>query len=371
MRPAGATPSSAGLQSGSRLASSLTPLKTVGHSTPRIDAVERVTGKAVYSRDVQLPGMLYASVLRSPHPHARIRSIDVSKAKALPGVKAVLTHENCKVVWGAGSIAGGVQYNDEMKKITKQRRYAFNNPVRFVGEPVAAVAAVDRHVAEEALHLIVVDYEVLPFVLDPEDALKPGAPQIWPEGNLALNNRNEAQPTGVKRGDVEAGLRAADHVFEDRYTTAFVHNAQMEPRSCGRGLGRRQADRVHADRRHRQLPPRHGPRSRHPRREGPRGLPVHGRQLRQQESEPGCRSHRGDAGQGSRRAREAGDVAEGRLHRRARPLADDPVLQGRRQERRHAHGDPAARLQRHGPVSEELRARSAASSCIDPRTSSR
>jgi CO/xanthine dehydrogenase Mo-binding subunit len=212
--------------------SSLTPLKTVGHSTPRIDAVERVSGKATYSRDIQLPGMLFASVLRSPHPHARIRSIDVSKAKALAGVKAVLTHENCRVVWGAGSIAGGVQYNDEMKRITKQRRYAFNNPVRFVGEPVAAVAATDRHVAEEALHLIAVDYEVLEFVLDPEEALKPGAVQIWPEGNLCLNNRNEPLPTGTKHGDVEAGFRDADRIFEDRYTTAFQHNAQMEPRAA-------------------------------------------------------------------------------------------------------------------------------------------
>ena len=206
------------------------PLTTVGHSTPRIDAVERVSGKATYSRDVQLPAMLFASVLRSPHPHARIRSIDVSKAKALSGVRAVLTHENCRVVWGAGSIAGGVQYNDEMKRITKQRRYLFNNPVRFVGDPVAAVAAVNRHVAEEALLLIGVDYEVLPFVLDPDEALKPGAVQIWPEGNLCLNNRNEPLPTGVKHGDVEAGFREADRIFEDRYTTAFQHNAQMEPR---------------------------------------------------------------------------------------------------------------------------------------------
>ena len=183
------------------------------------------------------------------------RSIDVSKARALPGVKAVLTHENCKVVWGAGSVAGGMQYNDEIKKITKQRRYAFNNPVRFVGEPVAAVAAVDRHVAEEALQLIAVDYEVLPFVLDPEDALKPDAPKIWPEGNLALNDRNEAQPIGADaRQRRRRLLAAAAHVFEDRYTTAFVHNAQMEPRVARRALGRRQADRLHADRRHRQLP---------------------------------------------------------------------------------------------------------------------
>ncbi len=207
-------------------------LQTVGHATPRIDALERASGKAVYTGDVQLPGMLYARVLRSPHPHARIRSIDLSKARALPGVKAIITHENCRAVWGAGSIAGGQQYNDEVKKITRQRRYAFNNPVRFVGEPVAAVAAVDRHTAEDALQLIVVDYELLPFVLDAEDALKPEAVKIWPEGNLSLNNRNEPQPISQRRGDVEAGFKAADHVFEDRFSTAFVHNAQMEPRAC-------------------------------------------------------------------------------------------------------------------------------------------
>jgi putative selenate reductase molybdopterin-binding subunit len=205
-------------------------LKTVGHATPRVDAAERVSGKATYTGDVKLPGMLYARVLRSPHPHARIKSIDVSKARALPGVKAIITHQNCQVVWGAGSIAGGQQYNDEVKKITKQRRYAFNNPVRFVGEPVAAVAAIDRHVAEDALQLISVDYEVLPFVLDQEEALKPDAVKIWPDGNVSLNTRNEAQPISQRRGDLEAGFRAADQVFEDRFTTAFVHNAQMEPR---------------------------------------------------------------------------------------------------------------------------------------------
>ncbi len=214
------------------MSETMKPLKTVGHPTPRIDALERVTGRAQYTGDVKLPGMLYARVLRSPHAHARIRSIDVSKAQALAGVKAVITHENCKVVWGAGSVAGGIQYNDDIKKATKQRRYAFNNPVRFVGDPVAAVAATDRHIAEDALHLIAVDYEVLPHVLEPEEALKPDAPKIWPEGNLALNPRNEPQPIGQKRGNVEEAFRASDHVFEDRYSTAFVHNAQMEPRSA-------------------------------------------------------------------------------------------------------------------------------------------
>src|SRR6185436_9290196 len=139
---------------------------------------------------------------------------------------------NCRVVWGAGSIAGGQQYNEEVKKITKQRRYAFNNPVRFAGDPVAAVAAVNRHTAEEALLRIEVEYEVLPFVLDPEEALKPDAVQIWPEGNVSLDNQNQAKPMTQVRGKVDDGFRASDHVFEDRYTTAFVHNAQMEPRTC-------------------------------------------------------------------------------------------------------------------------------------------
>ena len=210
----------------------LPDLTTAGHPTPRIDALERVTGKATYTADFHVDGMLYARVLRSPHPHARIRGIDISKAAAMPGVKAVLTHENCQVVWGAGGVAGGVQYNDQIKKISKQRRYIFNNPVRFVGEPVAAVAATDRHRAEEALSKITVDYDILPHVLDPEEALKPESPKIWPEGNLALNNQNEAKPIGQRRGDVDAGFTKAEHVFDNRFSTAFVHNAQMEPRAA-------------------------------------------------------------------------------------------------------------------------------------------
>ncbi len=210
----------------------VSPLQTLGHATARIDAAERVTGRAKYTADIQLPGMLFARVLRSPHPHARIRSIDLSKARALPGVRAILTHDNCTVIWGAGSVAGGQQYSDDIKKITKQQRRAFNNPVRFVGEPVAAVAAINRHVAEEALTLIAVDYEVLPFVLEQEDALKPEAPKIWPEGNIALNNRNEPLPITQRRGSVATGLQQSAQVFEQRFSTSFVHNAQMEPRAA-------------------------------------------------------------------------------------------------------------------------------------------
>src|SRR6266851_9732487 len=155
-------------------------LKSVGRASPRIDAVARVTGAAAYTGDIHLPGMVYARVLRSPHPHARIRRIDAANARALPGVNTIITHETCDVVWSSGD--------------TRNKRYLFNNPVRFVGDPVAAVAAVNRHVADEAMRLIDVDYEVLPFVLDAEEALKPGAPEIQPGGNLSANFQGKHEP---------------------------------------------------------------------------------------------------------------------------------------------------------------------------------
>ena len=206
------------------------PMNTVGHDVPRIDAVERVTGQATYTRDVRLPDMLFARVLRSPHPHGRIRGVNTARAEALPGVRAVITHETHSWIYSSGSIAGGRQYSDAAKDITTHHRYMFDNPVRFVGQPVAAVAAVDRHTAEEAVQLIEIDYEELPFVLDPEEALQPGAPPIWPEGNLALDFANLPRPSGGASGDPDAGFAAADQIFEDRYTTAFVQDAQMEPR---------------------------------------------------------------------------------------------------------------------------------------------
>ncbi len=197
-------------------------LKTVGHSTPRIDGLQRVTGRATYSADVQLPNMLYARVLRSPHPHARILGIDVARALAAPGVKAILTHQNCRLVWSSG---------DRVNK-----RYLFNNPVRFVGDAVAAVAATNRHLAEEALKLIQVEYQTLDFVLDAEEALQPGAVEIHPGGNLSpiisfrTTGPGERAPSTYVRGDLEKGFAASDFVFEDRYVSKHVNNAQMEPR---------------------------------------------------------------------------------------------------------------------------------------------
>ncbi len=195
---------------------SVTPLKTVGHPAQRIDAVQRVTGGATYTGDIQLSGMLYARVLRSPHAHARIRHINTAKAEALPGVKAILTRENCDVVWSSGD--------------TRNKRYLFNNPARFAGDAVAAIAATDRHIAEEAMRLIEVDYEVLPFVLDPEDALKPGAVEIQPGGNLSPDAKGKHEPEILRHGDIDRGLSTADRVFEDHYTSVHINNAQLEPR---------------------------------------------------------------------------------------------------------------------------------------------
>ena len=191
-------------------------MTTLGQPTPRIDAQERVTGTARYTADVRLPGLLCARVLRSPHPHARITGIDTRRALALAGVKAIITHENCRVVWGSGD--------------SRNKRYLFNNPVRFVGDPVAAVAAVNRHVAEEALQLIEVQYERLPFVLDPERALAVGAVAIHAGGNLSPGEKGDRLPETYRRGDIEEGFRTSDRVFEDHYTTPHINNAQMEPR---------------------------------------------------------------------------------------------------------------------------------------------
>jgi CO/xanthine dehydrogenase Mo-binding subunit len=152
------------------------PLKSVGHETPRIDALQRVTGAATYTGDVHLPGMLYARVRRCPHAHARIRRVDVSKALALAGVKAAITRDNCSVIWSSGD--------------TRNQRYLFNNPARFAGD---AVAAVNRHVAEDAIHLIEVEYE------GAAQAQRGGDPTGWEP--LAQRKRRP------RTGDVSQGQR--------------------------------------------------------------------------------------------------------------------------------------------------------------------
>lgn len=189
----------------------------VGKRVSRIDGYERVSGEAQYTGDVQLPNMLYARVLRSPHPHAKIVSIDTSKAEKLPGVKAVIHHQNAPVPWASGGHT--------------HRRFIFNNPVRFVGDAIAAVAATDRYVAEDALGLIEVKYEKLPHVLEPQAALRPEAPKISTDGNLSVGKGNFTAPIAEEWGNLEKGFAEADRIFEDTYISKHVNNAQLERRA--------------------------------------------------------------------------------------------------------------------------------------------
>ncbi|MDP8921441.1 MAG: xanthine dehydrogenase family protein molybdopterin-binding subunit [Chloroflexota bacterium] len=180
-------------------------LTVVGKPHPRVEGADKVTGRARYTYDVMLPGQLYARVLRSPHPHAQVARIDTSKAEALPGVRAVLSAEN----------APDIQWYEDSK--------LFDRTVRFVGEEVAAVAADSEEIAEDALRLIDVEYEPLSFVLDMEQALEPGAPKLYPDGNEA------GEPKEYERGDAEAGFREAEVIVDEVYTTQVALHNCLEP----------------------------------------------------------------------------------------------------------------------------------------------
>ncbi len=184
----------------------------VGERQPRVEGAEKVTGRAQYAYDIHLSGQLYARVLRSPYPHARIISIDASKAEALHGVHAVLTMAN----------VSGIEWYEEKSQL-------FDATLRFVGDEVAAVAAETEEIAEDALRLIQVVYEPKPFVIDIEQALEPDAPLIHADsedGNLI------GEPKIYERGDVEAGLRQADVVIEQQYATETALHNSLEPHGC-------------------------------------------------------------------------------------------------------------------------------------------
>ena len=185
----------------------------VGKRIPIIDAEEKVTGEAKYAADLKLPNMLYGKILRSPHPHAKILNIDISLAKKLPGVKAIVTAEQTPKIKRGSFVA-----DKPILAIDK---------VRYIGDEVAGVAAVDEETAEEALNLIKVDYEVLPAVFDVEKAILPDAPRIHEE---AANNI--AMPLNFHRGDVLKGFKESDYIFEERFTTSRVHQCYMEPMAC-------------------------------------------------------------------------------------------------------------------------------------------
>lgn len=191
-------------------------LTIVGKRHPKIDGWERVSGKATYASDIYLPGMLYGRILRSPYPHAKVVKMDVERAKSHPGVKAVLTPKDIAAFsWHQ---APGLLHND----IPILAEIA-----RFTGDDIAVVAAVDEDRAQEALDLIKLDYQPLPFVLDPEEALKPGAPKIHPQGNIA-----RGKPVILERGNIEKGFQEADLIYEGRYYTPMLQHVTAEPRVC-------------------------------------------------------------------------------------------------------------------------------------------
>jgi len=184
----------------------------IGKKMPRVDTRAKVTGQARFTADLDLSRMLVGKILRSPHPHARILNIDVAAAERLPGVKAVVVGaETLGRRWGV------FRYTLDQQMLTTDK-------VRYIGEDVAAVAAVDEETALAALELIQVDYEVLESVFDPMEAMTPGAPQLHDD---FPNNINIHVPIEV--GDVEAGFKKAHYVREDTYTAPEDSYFQAEP----------------------------------------------------------------------------------------------------------------------------------------------
>jgi CO/xanthine dehydrogenase Mo-binding subunit len=184
----------------------------VGTRMTRTDSLSKVTGQATFTADLKLPRMLYAKVLRSPHPHARILNIDAGKALSLPGVKAVVTSADTHgVKWG-------------VFKYTQDHPMVAVDKVRYVGEDVAGVAAVDEETAREALELIRVDYEILPGVFDPEEAMKEGAPLIHDQ---YANNINIH--VHIEVGDVDKAFQQSYLVREDTFHAAGEAYSTLEP----------------------------------------------------------------------------------------------------------------------------------------------
>jgi CO/xanthine dehydrogenase Mo-binding subunit len=188
--------------------------KVIGQKVERVDAFERLIGEAKYASDIYLRGMLSVKILRSPHPHAKVVKIDAAKARALPGVKAILTPQDVPDFAVA-------------KRATPPfiPKPILATTSRYVGDEILAVAAVDEETAENALDLIYVDYQILPFVLDAEEAVKPEAPKIYPEGNVVQDPIDT-----LNRGDVEEGFKQADVIVEERYQTHLIQHTTMEPR---------------------------------------------------------------------------------------------------------------------------------------------
>jgi putative selenate reductase molybdopterin-binding subunit len=199
----------------------------VGKPEPKVDAIKLVQGKPAFAADIEKRGMLVAKVLHSPHAHARIQRIDASRARELEGVAAVLTHHDIpRVVF---STAG---QSDPIPGPLDS--FSLDHKVRFVGDRVAFVAAETEEIAEKALELIEVDYELLPALLDPTQAMQPDAPRLHDQPEYVNfgesdPSRNLAAQIHIDIGDVERGFAEADHIFEAEYAVPKVQQAHIEP----------------------------------------------------------------------------------------------------------------------------------------------
>ena len=216
--------------------------RVIGTRPIRHDGIEKVTGRAKYGADYSFPGMLYGKVLRSPHAHARLIAIRTEKAAALSGVKAIITGADLPEIPGTTAMMGELVVNTHYLSLNVMAR----GKVLYDGHAVAAVAATSPHIAEEALRLIEVDYEVLPPVMTAEAAMKPDAPIVLPEiRQKFIAGRTDPgspegpdQPTNIaahiqfQRGDLEAGFREADYIVEREFKTATVHQGYIEPHNA-------------------------------------------------------------------------------------------------------------------------------------------
>src|ERR1700720_4099365 len=209
-------------------------LKVVGTRPIRPDGVDKVTGRANFGADMTMPGMLWGKIKRSPHAHARILSINTDKAMALPGVKAVTTRADFPDIPPDRRVIGAAPHN----LWDLSRNCMAIGKALYEGHAVAAVAAISPAIAEQALDLIEVEYEVLPHVMDVEAAMAPDAPVL--DDNIFTSGvePKPTKPSNVAKmvrfaiGDVEAGFREAEVVIERRYTTKPVHQAYIEPHAC-------------------------------------------------------------------------------------------------------------------------------------------
>ena len=214
--------------------------KVIGTSPIRHDGADKVTGRAIYGIDYHTTGMLWGKILRSPHAHAKIKSIDASKALALPGVHAVVTGKDMAVAADIEVEAGETSLNYMHLSDNVMAR----DKALYRGHAVAAVAADTQHIAEEALALINVDYEVLTPVLNGREGMKADAPLIHPDqttkimafrfdpGTDSGDKSNVAGKSQLKLGDVEAGFKEADFIVEREFTTSWVHQGYIEAQNA-------------------------------------------------------------------------------------------------------------------------------------------